>query len=209
MRAPAKFLFDVDFTSGAKTANSLPLVEHKARIAEAETQGYRNGFIAGQAEAKAETARQLAIALEQISRALDRIAGSLSSIEGRLEAEAVEVAVAVARKLAPELMAREPFAEIAALATNCLQQLVAAPHVVVRVGDEVYAQAREQLDDIARKVGFEGRLVVLAEPEIDQGDCRIEWADGGMTRNRAGMEEAIVETVGRYVAARRPTAPDS
>ena len=32
--------------------------------------------------------------------------------------------------------------------------------------------------------GFEGRLVVLAEPEIAPGDCRIEWADGGVVRDQ-------------------------
>ena len=68
--------------------------------------------------------------------------GGLAAVEGRLEAEAVEVAVAVGRKLAPELIAREPFAEIAALATECFKQLVTAPHIVVRVNDALLAAAK-------------------------------------------------------------------
>ena len=35
------------------------------------------------------------------------------------------------------------------------------------------------------------------------GDCRIEWADGGLVRDRAATEAAIGEAVSRYVAARR------
>ena len=43
---------------------------------------------------------------------------------------------------------------------------------------------------------------MLAEPDIAPGDCRIEWADGGINRDRAATEAAIDEAVARYVAAR-------
>jgi flagellar assembly protein FliH len=45
--------------------------------------------------------------------------------------------------------------------------------------------------------------VVLTEPEIAVGDCRIEWADGGVTRDSVAIEAAIDEAVTRYVGARR------
>jgi len=48
-----------------------------------------------------------------------------------------------------------------------------------------------------------GRLVVLAQPDIAPGDCRIEWADGGLVRERAAAEAVIAEAVSRYVAVRR------
>jgi len=51
--------------------------------------------------------------------------------------------------------------------------------------------------------GFEGRLILLAEPGMAPGDCRIEWADGGLVRDRAATEAAIGEAVSRYLAARR------
>ncbi len=91
--------------------------------------------------------------------------------------------MAVARKLAPTLIEREPFAEISALASSCFRELVAAPHIVVRINDSLYAAAREKLEDITRAHGYEGRLVVLGEPSVGVGDCRIEWADGGINRD--------------------------
>ena len=54
--------------------------------------------------------------------------------------------------------------------------------------------------------GFDGRLVVLAEPGLKAGDCRIEWADGGMTRDRDATEAAIGEAVARYVRRAAATA---
>lgn len=202
MSAPAKFMFDIDFAT-PKAANAVSLADHQIKVGEAETRGYRNGFAAAQQEAAAETPRRLALAMEDIARVLGAMAHAMAGIESRVEAEAVDVAVATARKLACELVAREPFAEIAALASDCFQQLVATPHVVVRVNDALYGEAQTTLDQIARQSGFEGRLLVLAEPDIAEGDCRIEWADGGMKRDQNAADALIGETVRRFVEARR------
>jgi flagellar assembly protein FliH len=209
MSAPAKFLFDVDFggtgTQTAEQAASRLALEQA--VAEAEARGYRTGQAAGRTEAGIELERRKAAAFERIGGAVAALASSLDGIERRLEAEAVEVAVAVASKLAGELIAREPFAEIAALAADCFDQLAGVPHVVVRVNDSLYAEARERLEEIARVRGFDGRLVVLAEPDIASGDCRIEWADGGLNRDRARVEAAIGEAVANYLAVQRSGAP--
>ena len=119
-----------------------------------------------------------------------------------METEAVDVAVAVARKLCSELVAREPLGEITALVSDCFSHLVATPHLVVRINDQLYEAAREKIERQAAQSGFEGRLVILAEPGIATGDCRIEWADGGVVLERAAIEVKISELVGRYLASR-------
>jgi flagellar assembly protein FliH len=202
MGAPAKFLFDIDFAASGKGEAAVPPAEHAAKLAEAEAAAHRKGYEDAQAEAE----RRIAEALERIAVSLTEANTALQTIEARLECEAVEVAVAVARKLAPALIEREPFAEISALAGGCFRELIAAPHIAVRVNESVYAAVREQLDGIARAHGFEGRMVVLGEPGIAAGDCRIEWADGGINRERAVADAAIGEAVTRYVSARRSFA---
>ena len=209
MATATKFMFEVDFAPGANPAERpIAPAEHVLKLAEAESKGFGDGFKAAETERVAEAERRTAAAFEQIGDALGQLARGLAAVESRLEAEAVEVAFAVARKLAPELVAREPFAEIAALATDCLKQLSAAPHVVVRVSDTLLKTARERLDETARLNGFAGRLMVLAEPDVAFGDCRVEWADGGVTRDSVKVEATIAETVRRYVAARRPTTTE-
>ena len=204
MSARAKFMFDLDFAAGGEPARrTVTPAVHEAALAEARATAHRDGAAAALAQSEA----RAAVALERIAAGLDALARQLAAIEARLEAEAVEVAVAVARKLAPELIAREPLAEIAALARGCFAQLIAAPHVVVRVSEALHARTREKLEATARLHGFDGRLIVLGEPEIAPGDCRIEWADGGLSRDRASTEAAIGEAVTRYVAARRGGPP--
>jgi flagellar assembly protein FliH len=205
MSAPAKFLFDVDFAERERkpAEPTITLAEHAIKLAEAETAAHRRGYAEAQADAAVEAQRRIAGALEHAAAGLGQASETLRAIEVRLECEAVEVAVAVARKLAPALIAGEPFAEISALASDCFRELTASPHIAVRVNDALYAATREKLDAIARAGGYEGRLVVLAEPGIALGDCRIEWADGGINRDSAAADAAIGEAVARYVSARR------
>jgi len=200
MKATAKYLFDEDFASGEKP--TITVVEAERRRADAESVAYRKGFAAAQEQAQNETAQKLAAALSLIGDAMARIEKGLAGIETRLENEAVEVAVAVGGKLAPELIARQPFAEIAALATECFRHLVKAPHVTVRVGADLYDEAKHKLEEIAASRGFEGRLIVLSEAGLAPGDCRIEWADGGVARDRAATETIINVCVTRYLGAK-------
>jgi flagellar assembly protein FliH len=206
MGAPAKFLFDVDFAAGSEREATVTLAEHATKLAEVEAAAHSRGYAQAQSDAAVETGRRIAGTLERIAVSLGEATKALAAIEARLECEAVEVAVAVARKLAPTLIEREPFAEISTLASNCFRELVAAPHIVVRVNDSLYATAREKLDDIARAHGFEGKLVVLGEPSVGVGDCRIEWADGGVNREASAADGAIGEAVAPYISARRSLA---
>jgi flagellar assembly protein FliH len=205
-RTPAKFLFDHDFAATAEVKPAIALAVHEAGLAEAETTGYRRGFAAAKAEILAEAEQRSAAALERIASTIAEVGRGLSGVEARLETEAVEVAVAVGKKLAATLIEREPLAEISALAMDCFRHLVSAPHVVVRVNDAQHASVGKPIEDMVRARGLAGHLVVLAEPDIQTGDCRIEWADGGVSRDRAAIEAAIDEAVFRYAKARLAAA---
>lgn len=199
MTAPSKYLFDLDFANRAAGSDAERSASHGAAAA-----GYDEGLAAGRKEAEMQSTRLLALAVEQMAQALTRLDSEMRDIENRMQAEAVAVAVAVARKLAHELLAREPLAEIESLIRTCLQQLTATPHVAIRVSDRLYPALLEKLDHISGESGYQNRLVVLAKSDIRDGDCRIEWADGGMIRDRDKIEATIAESVQRFIAARHP-----
>ena len=202
MATPAKFLFDTDFSAPDRSRERPTPVEMAQKLAAAEARAYRDGYDAGQREAKAESDRRTALALEEIKIAMQGIAARFAGVERRMETEAVDVAVAVARKLCSELIAAEPLGEVTGLVADCFSHLVATPHLVVRVNDQLYEAARERIERLAKPSGFQGRLVILAEPNIPTGDCKIEWADGGVVLERAAIEAKIDELVGRYMASR-------
>jgi flagellar assembly protein FliH len=206
MSAPAKFLFDMDFAAPAATKErALSRAEVAQQIADAEALAYRRGFDTAQREATVESNRRSAAALEKLAAAMQAAASGIGNVENRMETEAVDVAIAVARKLCSELLASEPLTEMMALVTDCFRHLTSTPHIAIRVNDALYEQVREQVEVLARRNGFEGRLVILAEPDIAVADCKIEWADGGCTLDRSATEAKIDELVGRYIAARNQT----
>jgi flagellar assembly protein FliH len=202
---PVKFLFDDEFAhDGSRVSRSkLTVTEHETALAKAEEESYRRGFLAGQAEMAAAAEHRVSIATEKVANAMNRIAGELTLLEGRLEAEAIEVAFSISRKLAPALIAREPLAEIEQLVTDVFAQIRAAPHVVVRLSKDLIDMASEHLQKLADERGYAGRLVLLPEPDLAADDCRIEWADGGIIRDHAAIEARIMEAVTRYLDRKR------
>jgi len=207
MAAPAKFLFDVDFSAPDRSRERAATpAEIAARVAQAEALAYRNGFDAGQRESHVESERRIAASFQQISDSIAAIAAQFAEIESRLQTEAVDVAVATARKLSGALIEAKPLAEITELVSDCFKHLVSTPHLVIRINDELYEQARDTFERMAKQSGFAGRLIVLAEPELAVGDCKIEWADGGVVREAAAIDAKITELVERYVASRHRNA---
>jgi len=202
MGAPAKFLFDMDFAAPKTTERAPSRHEIAQQVAEAEARAYREGFDAAQHEAKVESERRSVLALEEIGIAIRSLASNFGAIEHRMETEAVDVAVSVARKLCSELVSAEPLAGIMALVTDCFRHLTSTPHIAIRVNDALYDRVRENVEQLARRNGFEGKLVIVAEPDIAVADCKIEWADGGCTLDRAATQAKIDELVDRYMAAR-------
>src|ERR1700742_444257 len=97
MGAATKFLFDTDFADQTERKAAEPtitLAEHELRLAEAETAAHRRGYAEAQGDAKVESDRRVAAALDQVAANLAVALASLHDIETRLECEAVEVAVA-------------------------------------------------------------------------------------------------------------------
>ncbi|CEJ14565.1 flagellar assembly protein H [bacterium YEK0313] len=208
MAKPVKFLFDTEFAAEAKQQAEprVTLAEHQALVALARQESHATGLVTGEAQAMASLERQRALALTAIGDRLSVAAEALKGLEARLEQEAIDIAVAVASKLASTLIAREPLAEIRTLVADCFANLRSVPHLVVRVHDDLLDDARTELGRLATERGFDGRLVILAEPTIAPGDCRIEWSHGGMVLDRAQTTSEITEAVQRYLGVAAPAA---
>jgi flagellar assembly protein FliH len=44
---------------------------------------------------------------------------------------------------------------------------------------------------LCRETGFSGRVIVLGESDIGAGEARMEWADGGVLIDQAGLEQSL------------------
>ena len=103
--APAKFLFENDFAPGGGERKPLmTLDDHAAKLKAAEAAAFARGFAQGAKPPRPSSVRSPSI--DRIAAAMSALDQQLEAVEAKFETEAVEVAVAVAKKLAPELVAQ-------------------------------------------------------------------------------------------------------
>lgn len=222
MTHPSKFLFNVDFSEPVEpevepvSEPEIPTItveEHSKLLEKARAQAFEEG------RAKALTdmqTRQETLLTQEIVRLIDAVTemiGTLDRIEADQEKDAVSLAFLVARRLCAHLIARQPLAETVALVSECLGPLRRAPHLVIRIAEKDVEALKAQVDPIIHEKGFEGRLVILGEPDLARGDCHIEWADGGIRRDRKALEAGIDASIRSYLRARSAVkkghAPDA
>lgn len=197
MANATKFLFGTDFRQPP-----APAPKDDKAIAEAESRGYARGLADGlrQAETEAqvrlaETQARVAAALEQAAQVVGALLSDVEAHRTETEVLAVEFAMTLARKLAGQALAREPLEAIADAASQTFQHLRGVPHLVVRVNDALVDPVDRLIQGMARERGFDGRLVTLGDPEIAPGDVRLEWADGGVVRDQARIEDAVIHAL--------------
>jgi flagellar assembly protein FliH len=180
-----RYLFDQDFRDPGGSAKNL------AALQEAEQRGFARGLAEGRRQAAAESEAQLATAMRRLADGAASLLSGLAAQQTQIEEEALAFAVALGRKLAGKALAAQPLEAIADAARTSFHHLRGVPHLVVRVNDALVEAVETQVQRMSRDHGYEGRLVVMGEPEIAPGDGRIEWADGGVVRDQARIEAAV------------------
>jgi flagellar assembly protein FliH len=200
-----KFSFDEEFGGERRSGSSRRSADlHK--LEEAEHQGFARGVLEGRREAEEEAAMRAAHAMEQLAIQAGRILAHLDDERLRFEREAATLALAFARKLAGDLVDRQPIGPLQEAAEECFRHLVGTPHIVVTLPQEHVDRAKATLDRMAAQRGYDGRLIVLGDPDMDAGDFRLEWADGGVSRDARSLSALIATSIARHVGA--GTGPD-
>jgi len=211
MAEMAKFLFDTVFDPKQTSGAPMPIRPEKTywstdECETARNDGFERGQQAGIDETNATIAARTAAALETIATSVSTLTSQLESQRQQVKSEGVILANMIAQSLASALIAREPLHEIEVLFDEILNFLPDSPHIVIRLNETLLEVAKEKLDDIAAQRGFEGKLILLGQPEIDQGDCRIEWAKGGIVKDRGLIKQRILEITNQHIEA--PLTPE-
>ena len=212
MAQPQRYLFETAFDSSDEASSFTACGKPKPRFSQqdldtAREEGHQAGFAAGSEAERTNTERQraeaegvLAAAVAVICERLTELDGAQAAVFDELAAEAGRLAVTIARKINAELMARQPVTALQATITANLRQIIDEPRVVIRVADPMLDGLAEIVDQIAAECGFAGRLVLLTDDDIQIGDCRIEWADGGAKRDTPALWAEIEAAVSRFFA---------
>lgn len=162
----------------------------------AREDAYVAGHAAALEEASVVQGRALAEAVQSVAAQLPGLQGQIADINGEIGELAARVAIDVCRKLLPHCPEDYAAREISALVQALLPSLANQPRLVVRVGPSLSGATRRVLDGMAERSGFDGRIVVLDDHGLGEGEARVEWADGGAERNTSRLwaeVDALVE----------------
>lgn len=207
MNKPDKFLFDTVFPTGteAESGDIEWDIPSREDYDQAVAESLEQGRIAGRAEAEAETVRREAEAIESCAQGITHLQQSHGQQVAIQQQNATALALAIAKKLAPALIAAQPLAEIEALVTESVSRMLGEPRIVVRVADVLLDSFQRRLDKLTHQLGYGGQVILIGEPSLAPGDCKVEWADGGADRDTAALSAHVDQAVKRI--ARTPPEP--
>ncbi|WP_208995164.1 FliH/SctL family protein [Roseibium hamelinense] len=215
MTNKSKFLFDIDFSEPEEPEvvappepeiPMMPVQEHQKALKAAKAQAFEEGRAKALKDLQSGQEKLLTDEVHRLVDAVSRVLDDLGEQQAAQEKDAIGLCFLIARRLCAHLIARQPLAETVALVSECLGPLRRAPHLVIRVPEKDVEALRSKVDPIVHEKGFEGRLVILGEPELARGDCHIEWADGGIRRDRKAIERDIDASVKSYFQAQAAAA---
>lgn len=218
MAAVEKFMFGRDFEAEAnepatkRTASEQPPEpepepeptygeeELAAAVAEARKEAHAEGVAEGRRQAEAEADQALTQSLDRLSNAISDLLQTEADHQERRDREQLQVAVQLMQRLFPALTRRHGAKEIEAVVQESLNRLRDEPRVVIRIADRRLDALKDQIDKLTTKAGFDGKVVLLADDEIADGDVRVEWADGGAERDNDRLwreiDKAMQRTLG-------------
>ena len=167
--------------------------ELKAATDKARAEGQKAGETKGRNAAMAEIEQRVAITLQGIADDVVQLQSQFAADRQAILGDASLLALAILKKMLPELSRRGGLAEVEAQLARCLLEQRREPRLVARVSPEFAPLLEPRIAALSATAGFEGRLQVTADDRLGPTDCAVEWADGGMERH---AEEIWAEVSG-------------
>lgn len=208
MATVRKFLFDTAFEEEAPVGPGEPEPPQapspeptfgEADLEAARAEGYARGHADGEAAMLASAEHQAAEALQQIARGCQAALAELDEATTRALDHGARAGCLVVARAMPTLSDRVGRDEILALLKRALANLGDEPRVVVRLADEQLDDLSPAIESAAHQSGYPGRVITLADASVARGDCRIEWADGGMVRDTGRLISEARTLVGQLI----------
>lgn len=206
MNKTIKYSFETEFTRDSRDKEIIHASNSTRRYSDVDIEAlkqaaYEEGREAGSQDAIAAATSEAAQSAAKLFEHAQSILQSLESESEKYRSQAASLALLIARKLASALIAREPEVEIENLIAQVLSKLPTEPRIVVRLSEANVDAIKEHVERLSAEAGFEGKVILLGDPEMEQAFCAIEWADGGLEWDTAQLQADTETAVMNYFNA--------
>ncbi|MGJ3258706.1 MAG: FliH/SctL family protein [Rhodospirillales bacterium] len=197
-----KFTFDLDFDAPEEPEKPEPEVEEdepeeeiptfsEEEVEQARSEGFDAGKEEGRREAADATEQKLLETVEAACGKLGEIYNTQTEANREIGREMISVATAIAKKMFPDLNARNALGEVERVVQETLKAVTEEPRIQIMVNPELREPLTERLGTMTHRAGFEGKVFVNPDPAMQLGDCRIEWSNGAAVRDVEEMWQMI------------------
>lgn len=225
MAKPKPFLFEYSFDDGADDARrgaeeakrraaeeaeankppTFTVEEMEAARAESHAQGRQEGMDDAMAGIEQQVARTLGTRENTASKVFEQH----KAWTREMEADAVRLAATVMRKLAPELVRNHELPEVETVIREAFGFLTEQPKVMIRVNSDLEAPLSDRVNLMASRVGYEGQVVLVGDPELPIDDCRVSWQAGAVERSLDNVWAQVDQMVDRVlIGTKRRERPE-
>lgn len=195
-----KFLFDKSFDDvanihRAQVTERKPVTLRPEQVDALKKEAWDEGFAAGQKAGADEQTHNLMVTLSQLESRMIHLIENFQAVHKAQEASLRAAVLAVARKILPDFTSRHGMQEIESMLAGVIGDMLHEPRLVVRIHESQFDTVNTRIHEITTQKAYAGKVVVLADAEVAVGDCRIEWADGGIERNAEATWQDIEKAV--------------
>ncbi|MCP5411610.1 MAG: hypothetical protein H6924_05690 [Alphaproteobacteria bacterium] len=195
-KAAAKFTFDTEFLpEGDRVAPAAKARQRRTltneELEHLTLQARQEGEDAAATRATEQLDRTIAALTVSLRASLDQSRAEIDAVR----AEAAGIALAMAKKIAPAALEALPAADVERALRQAMHQAITEPRITLRANPAVVEALQARIDEIAHEEGYDGRVMLAADPAVTGADCRIEWRGGGAERSEAAIEAALTSLI--------------
>jgi flagellar assembly protein FliH len=191
-----KFTFDTEFAGSEDRPAESARARRKKTLTTEELENLQalarsEGENTAQARAIETLERTIAALTISVRAALETSHAEIESLRD----DAAKLALAMARRIAPAALAALPAGDVEIALRQAMHQAIAEPRITLRAAPSVTEVLEPRLNDIAHEEGYDGRVMIAADPAMTGADCRIEWRGGGAERSEQAIEDALTALI--------------
>ena len=187
-----------------------PVQFSEDQLTRAREESYQLGFDQGLSDARKEIEQNLSEILQHVIFKLDSMLTEENARWETAQRLAIATVIATLKKFWPQLLQQLGAQVVEDTIRQSLELNNAEPRIVVRVHDSVLDAVVNRLPHLKEQEAFAGKVIVLADEHVAIGDCKVEWADGGMERLARTLSMQMDDALNRILAAipkERPATP--
>jgi len=213
--APKKFLFDTEFgveeepvvVETPKLENTQEAISEELsepefleeiaptfseeELAEAREEGMKAGREAAIQDMTTALEQQMSQILTEINTQVSQLFDTYAKDLQEHSQNAIAVASVIVRKLFPALNMKHAMDEIEHIIAEAMQRTSRAPALLIKVPSKFHSAVEAKVSEMAELRGREGKINVVTDDTLGDGDILVEWEGGGILRDTTAMWEHI------------------